>query len=350
MGNVGEVECTLKTNRIPSTSTTTSAQKQDDPLPLEGSNIQDMIMRMNEMKKIQEIVRQFFRDVMNKDIDYRIIPGTQKPALHKPGAEKLCELFNFAITIAEIEEEKDLYTGYYRARLVIRLVHRGTGTVVAEGVGAATVYESKYRWRWVFEKDIPRGVDKESLISKVFTNDDGTSYRKYRIENPELFDFWNTALKIAKKRALVDATITATRSSGIFTQDDDELDAWIGGRADDPTEPKPQRQQKQQRQNTRTQQKKTSSQSKGNASADPNAPASVAQIKAIFGTGKNKGLKKEEVKDLVFYHTGKKIDIGEQFDNCGLTYSEASDLIKFMQKASKDDLITDIAARREADA
>jgi len=40
-----------------------------------------------------------------------------------------------------------------------------------------------------------------------------------RVENTDLADTYNTVLKMAKKRALVDATLTATAASDIFTQD-----------------------------------------------------------------------------------------------------------------------------------
>jgi hypothetical protein len=36
----------------------------------------------------------FVKLQMQRDIDYGIIPGTNKPSLLKPGAEKLCRLFN----------------------------------------------------------------------------------------------------------------------------------------------------------------------------------------------------------------------------------------------------------------
>jgi hypothetical protein len=40
-----------------------------------------------------------------------------------------------------------------------------------------------------------------------------------RVENEDIADLKNTILKMSKKRAKVDATLSATRSSGIFTQD-----------------------------------------------------------------------------------------------------------------------------------
>src|SRR5690606_28333663 len=42
----------------------------------------------------------------------------------------------------------------------------------------------------------------------------------------EPWSLCNTVLKMAKKRALIDATLSATRSSGIFTQDVEDLREW----------------------------------------------------------------------------------------------------------------------------
>lgn len=323
-------------------------QSQDSLAHLDGGNIHDMAVRLSEMKQKLDLVQKFFKDIMVKDVDYGVIPGTQKPSLYKPGAEKLCELYNFAIIIAEKDEEKDLKTGYYRSKLVIRLMHRGTGTLIAEGTGEANVYESKYRWRWVYERDLPKGIDKESLVYKEFEGKSGGTFKKYRIENADLFDQWNTVLKMAKKRALVDATLSATRSSGIFSQAEDELDAWIEGEvveesAEQPpakpaqAQPQPQRQQQQQRQQAQNSRGATPSQVQGQSRgpANPSAPASEAQIKAIFATGKSKGLTSDDIKEVVLRQAGKDVN--------GLTMGEASNLIGMLQNMGKDDLMDMIA-------
>jgi len=202
-------------------------------------NIQGMSSRLAAMKNKLDIVQQFFRDVMVPDVDYGIIPGTPKPTLYKSGAEKLCELYGFTIEIANKREERDYKTGFYLAEVTVRLRHRATGQVVAEGVGEANVYEAKYRWRWVGERDLPRGIDKENLLSKEFSSRDGGKWSKYRLENADLFDQWNTVLKMAKKRSLVDATLSATRSSGIFSQSEDDFEAYIMGEDEPATKPTP---------------------------------------------------------------------------------------------------------------
>ena len=48
-----------------------------------------------------------------------------------------------------------------------------------------------------------------------------TKEKKYHTSDP--YNIINTILKMAKKRALIDAVLSATRTSGIFSQD---LDVW----------------------------------------------------------------------------------------------------------------------------
>jgi hypothetical protein len=178
-----------------------------------------MTAKLQEMKGMMSIVQEFVKDVMVEGTDYGVIPGTgDKKTLMKPGAEKLNELYGFGIVVKDVTEEKDLGTGYYRARVVIRLVSKRTGEPIAEGVGEANTMEGRYRWRWVPEWELPRGIDKSALMSKKRSKGE-RAYTFYRMENDDPYALWNTVLKMAKKRGLVDATLSATRSSGLFTQD-----------------------------------------------------------------------------------------------------------------------------------
>lgn len=188
----------------------------------------DLRKKLADMKQKLNLTKEFFREVMQEGVDYGIIPGTDKPTLLKPGAEGLCEFYNFAPTIASKVEDKNFESGYYGVDITIRLIHRGSGAIIGEGVGHANTFESRYRWRWMSEKDLPKGVDKENLVSKERSGKYG-NYKSYRMENDDMHSIWNTVLKMAKKRALVDATLAATRSSGIFTQTEQELEAYLAG-------------------------------------------------------------------------------------------------------------------------
>ena len=188
---------------------------------------QDMARKLANMKQMLELTHKFFREVMISGQDYGIIQGTDKPTLLKPGAEKLSEFYGYAPTIRQIEEEKDIQTGFYRARVTVSLVHKRTGVIIADGVGEANTYEGRYRYRWVPEWKLPKGIDTSSLVSEQRKNKKGETYMAYRIENEDPWTLWNTVLKMAKKRALVDAVLSATRSSGIFTQDVEDLQEWV---------------------------------------------------------------------------------------------------------------------------
>ena len=192
----------------------------------------DLARRLKDMRQERDLVQQFFKDVMipsrpgEADGDYGVIPGTDKPTLFKAGAEKLCELYGYASIIADVQEYADYESGHYRAVIRMALVHKGSGVKIAEGIGECNTRESRYFYRWVWERDVPAGIDKSNLKQKSGTKNNRV-WRLYRIQNDDLFSLWNTILKMAKKRALVDATLSATRSSGLFTQSAEHLDEWI---------------------------------------------------------------------------------------------------------------------------
>lgn len=127
---------------------------------------QQMAVKLADMKAKLDLVQQFFKDIMVQGQDYGVIPGTDKPTLLKPGAEKLCELYGYAPVIKQVEEVAERDTGFYRARVTVALVHRRTGIVIAEGVGEANTMEGRYRIRWVPEWKLPKGINKENLHSE----------------------------------------------------------------------------------------------------------------------------------------------------------------------------------------
>lgn len=194
---------------------------------------EEMRRRMADLLEERSLVQQFFKEVMvpstgdKADGDYGLAPGTDRPTLFKAGAEKLCELYGYAIEIADVQEFKDDHSGHYRAVVRVTLLSRSSGSKVADGIGECNTRESRYFYRWVFERDVPTGVDKSRLKQRSGTARNGRAYTLYRVENDELHSLWNTILKMAKKRALVDATLSATRSSGIFSQGAAHFDEWI---------------------------------------------------------------------------------------------------------------------------
>lgn len=132
-------------------------------------------------------------EVLEKDIDFGIHPGTNSMALRDPGASKINNAFNTYpdYKVLYQEEADTLITFHIQANLI----DRKTGLVVAVGVGACSTMESKYGYRWV-ERPEDYGYDRKDLRRRQ---------SKYRIPNPEVADLTNTILKMATKRAEIDA-------------------------------------------------------------------------------------------------------------------------------------------------
>lgn len=213
-------------------TTTAVAVRDEIPQGLSRHNPAELSTRLADMKRNRGLTQEFFRDVMTKGIDYGVIPGTDKPTLLKPGAEGLCELYGYAPTIKHVQETKDYESGFLRSVVTIQLVQRGSGEVVAEGIGECNTREARYFWRWIpdwtLRKDFPELWEVRSTFKTQERNKrGGGKFTVYRIENDDPFTLWNTVTKMAKKRALVDATLSATRSSGLFTQGEAALDDWI---------------------------------------------------------------------------------------------------------------------------
>jgi len=176
---------------------------------------------------IQAINRfqQVARANMVEGTDWGIIPGTgNKPTLLKPGAEKIAKLLGLADQYEIVDKLEDWQTGFFRYLIKCTLSSVATGAVISEGLGECNSMESKYRWRWVFPDDVPESVDKATLAKKTGRRRDGKgTYTQYRLENEDIYSQVNTILKMAKKRALVDAALSAGRLSQVFTQDIEDM-------------------------------------------------------------------------------------------------------------------------------
>ena len=117
--------------------------------------------------------------------DYDRLPNTTKPTLLKSGAEILADVFNFRTTAKVINRVTD-YDKQFVLYEVQVTVYDNESNIVAEGLGLCNSRERKY------------------LKTDFATN-------------------LNTVLKIAKKRAFVDAILTATHASKVFTQDIEDI-------------------------------------------------------------------------------------------------------------------------------
>jgi hypothetical protein len=187
-----------------------------------------------QIKLIQEV----YKTHMRPDVDYGVIPGTNKPSLYKPGAEKIGFMFHF---VPEFDVTRFDYPGGHREyEIKCRLMAKGGLSKLGEGVGSCSTLEKKYRYRteagapvkpvpkefWTLRdagdtagmKQISGGLRFSKINGAYMFCAEGK-----QIENPDIADLYNTVLKMAKKRAFVDATLTVSGVSDTFTQDVEDM-------------------------------------------------------------------------------------------------------------------------------
>lgn len=173
-------------------------------------------------------------EVLEENVDFGVIPGTDgKKALLKAGAERLAFSIGASIELEVLEKEVDhmlevpwrkvkkvwsgpkgrrtctesevsgVSQGVYRYVVKARLVRREDGAILGEGIGSCSTMESKYI-------DRPRDTE-------------------------------NTVLKMAKKRASVDAVLSTMALTGRFApeegaEDERDTNADEDGVVADPTD------------------------------------------------------------------------------------------------------------------
>ena len=161
------------------------------------------------------------QDVMRKTMfdgtHYGKIPGTQSVSLYKAGAEKLMATFRLA---ADPETEDLSCDGEIHYRVKVRLLS-ASGQFLGAGIGECSSREDKYAWRaMVCQEEFDATPENRRRVK--FAKYKGDVEKKKQVRtNPS--DVANTILKMAKKRAQVDAVITVTAASDIFTQDIEDL-------------------------------------------------------------------------------------------------------------------------------
>lgn len=234
------------------------------------------VVQIDGLLKRKAAMGQIITQVLVEGSDFGVIPGTKFPTLLKPGAEKLATCFGLTPKFIPDVAIEDWHGSnspngealfYYRIKCQLWRGDRLWG----EADGSCSSWESKYRYRWVAENDLPPGLNKANLLhrggARKFTETEyfigkaeinpkygkteaywqafrdaieaGTAKKtrktisgterdayeisidenQFRIPNPDIADQVNTVLKMAEKRALVAAVLIATNASDSFTQD-----------------------------------------------------------------------------------------------------------------------------------
>lgn len=169
----------------------------------------------HQVNTIQEVMQ----DVMKPDVHYGVITGTDKPSLYKAGAEKIMATFRLAAD-PEVEDLSD--DDQVRYRVKVRLTSP-SGVFVGSGIGECSSSEEKYKWRFaVCDEEFESTPENRRRIKwkRGWQNQPAKKVKQVRTEPA---DQANTVLKMAKKRGLVDAVLTATAASDCFSQDIEDL-------------------------------------------------------------------------------------------------------------------------------
>lgn len=188
-----------------------SPPKTMEVVPLEEKHIEVLAAGLpvtrQDLESIRErisILKEFVRSQMVVDVDYGVIPGTPKPSLFQPGAQKLARLFGLTAKKERTDVEMDKHGNFAMYTYRADIYHARSGQLIATCEGSCNSKEKKYAHRRI------NGA----------------------LEETPIFDILNTLQKMAQKRAFVGGVIEAVGASDFFTQDiDSPEDAKnLGGR------------------------------------------------------------------------------------------------------------------------
>jgi hypothetical protein len=242
----GESDMSGWSNKIMSEETTQQLNEMSGALtPVDRSQFMPAMSIESAVERYNTIT-EFVSRVLRKDVDYGVIPGTDKLTLLKPGAEKLTTFFGLSTRFSLIERIED-WTGethggepffYYLYRCQLS---RGD-LLIAEADGSCNSREQKYRWRDA-QRVCPECRQAAIIKGKEEYGGGYICFRKKggcgakfsagdpqiesqtvgRVPNPDIADQVNTIQKMGQKRALVAATLMAVNASEFFTQDMEDM-------------------------------------------------------------------------------------------------------------------------------
>jgi hypothetical protein len=165
------------------------------------------------------LIQEVMQAVMKKDTHFGVIPGCKQPSLWKAGSEVLLTTFRIAVSL----QVEDLSTpDCIRYRVHAIGTHQASGVIVGEGIGECSSDEGKYKWRRCYIKQEFDSTPETRRRIKYAQSQNKTVYENMEVR-VDPADVANTVLKMAKKRAQIDLTLTATAASDIFTQDLEDI-------------------------------------------------------------------------------------------------------------------------------
>lgn len=142
-------------------------------------------LTVEEAKSFDDEMNRFIDTVLIAGVDYGIIPNCKKPTLLKSGAEKILNYLGLIARTEVTNRVEDYNVGFFSYETKVYLIDYN-GVVKGEGIGITNTREGKY-----------------------------AKSNGYAVQN--------TVLKMAKKRALVDAALNVGNLSARFTQDVEDM-------------------------------------------------------------------------------------------------------------------------------
>lgn len=172
-------------------------------------------LAVQQLQARMQTILEVMANVLEEGKDYGRIPGTDKPTLYKPGAEKLMLTFNLAAGEPRIEDLSTSDEIRYRVGVPIESADGRPRW----GIGEASSNEEKYRWRKpVCQEEFEETPD-HLKREKWFKGKDRSPAYKGKQVRTSPPDVANTVLKMGHKRAFIGGTLLATGASSVFNQD-----------------------------------------------------------------------------------------------------------------------------------
>ena len=156
-------------------------QTQNSLAIIDMVEIQQVQATMNKISQFQQVIQK----TLHQGHDFGVIPGTDKPTLLKPGAEKILMMMGLRSEFEIADSTRNFEKGFFQYQVRCKLLKGDV--LITEGLGSCNTRERKY------------------LKMDPYTMD-------------------NTVLKMAKKRAMVDAALLVASLSDVFTQDLEDID------------------------------------------------------------------------------------------------------------------------------
>lgn len=149
-------------------------------------------MTIAETKAQIRLLQEMVHEVMVRGRDYGRTPGIPQDSLWDPGASLIINHFHAYPGHRRIIH---LHEGEDRISVCIEVpIISYSGQEIGTGIGAASTFETKHKYRWV---EVPQewGYNDEGLALLKVRKDRGKV--EYRIPNPEAGELLNTLMKMA---------------------------------------------------------------------------------------------------------------------------------------------------------